>query len=136
MNLAPVYKLENWLLVERHWEGVTYLCLTGDVFGHPGYGQGEEVTTSALLARFDAVVATASGTKYYAGKPHPEASSQQHLNPFELRDHLMKRSGLLEVESLGELDAVVAEATGRRTPSAGQVPTIQIAHPSMLGATG
>lgn len=108
--MAPVYKLENWTLVERTDDDVVYVCASGEVFGHPVYGQSEEITTSPLLAHFDAIVVTASGTRYYLGKPHPEATTLPANDPFDRRDHILARSQLRNVETLGELDQVVDSA--------------------------
>jgi len=109
--MAPVYKLENWTLVERMDNEIVYTCASGEVFGHPVYGQSEEITTSPLLAHFDAIVVTASGTRYYLGKPHPDATTLPANDPFDRRDHILSNSQLPKVETLGELDRAVDQAT-------------------------
>jgi len=104
-KMLPVYRLEQWTLVEREDDAEHSVSVRGLVHGHPLYEQGEEITTSPLIARFDSVVATASGTKYYLSKPHLENDESQ--DAFAWRERLLEASGLPQVRNVAELEAKV-----------------------------
>jgi hypothetical protein len=70
-----VYLLSNWTIVHcRTRNGDELMRLRGEVFGHPRYADGEDVTISTLRSchqEGDTLsVTTLSGTEYVLGKPH------------------------------------------------------------------
>lgn len=68
--MTPI-RIENWAV---HSDGSPYLApelhskfLSGEVFGHPCFQDGEFVNTSPIIGTKDGVVITRSGSRYVLG---------------------------------------------------------------------
>ena len=68
--------IENWSIVSS---GTPYTapemisaCLEGEVYSHPHFENGTEVTTSQIIEIHGRTIYTISGTKYLLGNVDPE----------------------------------------------------------------
>ncbi len=73
-------RLENWVVTFRQEDPYrapeAKQCLHGNVYGHPDHLDGEEVTTSRIVATDDKFVTTSSGSKYELGAVYPDYEKQ------------------------------------------------------------
>lgn len=69
-----MYKLDNWSLVQLdpYQPLEVGLHLSGEIFGHPEFPDGEKVTTSHILHGDGPLVYTQSGSCYELGSPNQE----------------------------------------------------------------
>lgn len=68
------YRLENWE-VFYHPIGVgTYL--TGKVYGHYRFDNGEQIHTSTVVGAEGELVVTRTGSRVELGEPHPDYEKQ------------------------------------------------------------
>jgi hypothetical protein len=79
-----MYRLSNWIILQRTGAvGDTVIRLRGEVSGHARYGDGSQVTISALRTYSQdgdtVTVMTRSGTEYELGTPNssdPDATAR------------------------------------------------------------
>lgn len=90
-------RIENWGIVSKH-PFVILPAITGLVYGHPKFDDGEDITTSILAGRDGEVVITQSGSRYVLGEVHPEFAK---VAP-DAKEQLLKA-----------LPEIVAEAEGK-----------------------
>jgi hypothetical protein len=94
-----MYLLSNWtILYCRTRNGDALMRLRGEVFGHPRYADGEDVTISTLCSCRQAgdtySVITRTGTEYVLGKPHHE-----ELEAVDRILQQLKAQGTVEVDN-------------------------------------
>jgi len=122
-----VHKLESWF---RH-ETISQqnVQITGQVFNHAGFPDGTVITTSYLIARFTNLVATASGSRYYIGKPH-ESVVPEGTDPFAFRDQFLDQCGLMQCETADQFNFAIERAVRSTSPGMKQtqrpMPRIQL----------
>ena len=83
--MTQIVRLENWSYGEDPYENSPYMApelrrkvLHGEVYGHPRFKDGAEVTTSRVVEMnpIEKTAVTSSGTHYQLGKPDPEYAEE------------------------------------------------------------
>lgn len=85
-------RIENWAVVEpnpKQYEApeARSLSLQGEVFGHPRFHDGEQVTTSSIIGKNKrGKVVTMSGSEYELGISNP---TYENMHP-NARNRILK----------------------------------------------
>ena len=67
-------QLENWVVIDHNGQQ----CLAGDVFFHPLFDDGNNITTSSVVGKRGSFVITRSGSKYLLGVVDPQYEERYH----------------------------------------------------------